>query len=220
MKPYIYYAIFTLVALGCAGPAAAAPCAPANLVHVVVSNVSPGIDATSFGAKPKVYYRIGSDKLRIEEALDAANGIHGIVVVSEPNIWMVNLYDGTGKHIVDPGPTFFAKAPVVGVEGLSPKLLGLEFGCEADYLTANAPRPVRSEEVGSDRFDVFRVEDGSDAVEVLERPGSGIPAFVRYYQQNRLEMILRYDQYQTGLPDDPALFTQPANIRYTDVTPH
>jgi hypothetical protein len=220
MKPYICYPGVAFVMLSCVAPTAAATCAPTKLVHVVVSNVSPGIDAASFGAKPKVFYRIGSDKLRVEEALDAANGIHGIMVVSEPNIWMANLYDGTGKHIVDPGPTFFAKAPVVGAEGIPPKLLGLEFGCEADYIAANAPKPVRSEHIGTDSFDVYRVEDGADAVEILERPASGTPALVRYYHQNQAVMILRYDLYETGLANDPALFMPPANVRYTDVSSH
>ncbi len=216
MKPYVYYAIFVLAALACAGRAAAATCAPPKLVRMVIANVSPGIDAASFNARPKVYYRIGSDKVRIEEALDAVNGIHAVIVVSEPNIWMANLYDGTGKHFVDPGPTFLAKAPVIAVEGISPKLLGLEFGCEADYIAANASKPVRSEQVGNDRFDVYRVEDGSDAVEILERPGSGIPSLVRYYHQNSVALVLRYDVYETGLPNDPALFAPLANVHYTD----
>jgi hypothetical protein len=220
MKLYICYAVLGFVALVCGGRATAATCAPAKLERMVVANISPGIDAASFNAKPKTYYRIGSDKLRIEEALDAANGIHAVVVVSEPNIWMANLSDGTGKHIVDPGPTFFAKAPIVGVEGISSKLLGLEFGCEADYVAANAPTPVRSEQVGNDRFDVYRIEDGSDAVEILERPGSGIPSLVRYYHQNNLAMVLQYEAYETALPNDPALFTPPANIHYTDASSH
>ncbi len=60
--------------------------------------------------------------LRIEEALDAANGIHGIVVVDEPKIWMANLYDKTGRLIIDPGPTYFAKAPIVGTDLNDPAL--------------------------------------------------------------------------------------------------
>lgn len=104
-------AIFCVAVLCCAGPAYAATCAPAKLVHLVTTDVTPGIPAGSFNAQPKSFYRIGSDKMRVDEALDLANGIHGVMVTAEPNIWMANLYDHTGKHVVDPGPTFFAKAP-------------------------------------------------------------------------------------------------------------
>jgi len=219
MRPRLFCGVLATVFFGVFAPAAAAVCAPEKLVHIVVSNATPGIPAGSFGAQPKVYYRIGSDKLRIEEALDAANGIHGIIVVAEPNIWMANLYDNTGKHIVDPGPTFYARAPVFGAH-LSSKLISLEFGCEADFLAANAPKPVRSEQVGSDRFDVYRIEDGANAIELLERPGTNIPSFARYYQQGSLEMVLRYDLYLTGLPNDPGLFVPPPNIHYAEAAQH
>lgn len=195
------------------GAPAAAACAPQKLVHITVTNVTPGVDPASFAAQPKNFYRVGTDKLRIEEALDAANHIHGVVVIAEPKIWMANLYDNTGKAIVDPGPTYFAKAPVVGTN-LKGKLIGLEFGCENDFIAANAPKPVRSEVVGGAGYDVYRVVDGSDAVEILERPGSGAPAFVRYYRQGNLAMVLRYDLYSTNLPDDPALFMPPPGVRY------
>jgi hypothetical protein len=202
--------------LCCASPAYAATCAPEKLVHIVATDVTPGISSASFGAQSKSLYRVGNDKVRIEEALDSANGIHAVIVVAEPNIWMANLYDKTGKHIVDPGPTFIARAPVFPVKGLSAKLLGLEFGCEADFFAANAPTPIRSDEIGNTRLDVYRIEDGADALEILEQPGSNTPVLVRHYRDGKLTEVLRYDVYVTGLPNDPGLFIPPTGIRYTE----
>jgi hypothetical protein len=218
------YALLRTVALtgvlfGLALPAAAATCAPPKLVHITVANATPGIDPASFNGQPKEYYRIGSSKVRIEEAVDRSNGIHGIIVVDEPNIWMANLYDNTGKHAVDPGPTFLAKAPVFG-QNVPGKLIDLEFGCENDFIAANAPKPSRSETIGTATFDAYRVDDAGDAVEILERSGTSIPAFARYYHQGSLVMVLRYDAYATGLPYDAKLFAAPANVRYTDVSTH
>jgi hypothetical protein len=206
-------AFFTFV-----GSARASTCAPAQLVHVAITDVTPGIDPTSFAGQPKNFYRIGSDKARIEEALDAANGIHGMIVTAEPNIWMINLYDNTGKHIVDPGPTFFAKLPVIGTDPKG-KLIGLEFGCEAAFLAANAPKPARVEQVDGSSYDVYRVEDGSEALEILERTRTNIPAFVRYFNKGSLGAVLRYDVYVTNLPDDPGLFLPPPNVRFTEAKP-
>jgi hypothetical protein len=155
--------------------------------------------------------------MRIEETLDAANGIHGLIVIAEPNIWMANLYDNTGKHIVDPGPTFFARAPVFGMP-ISPKLLGLEFGCEAEFLTANAASAVRTEQIGNMRYTVYRVDDDPDAVEILEKAGSNTPAFARYYHQGKLTSVFRYDLYTTGLTSNPDLFVPPSAIRYSEAT--
>jgi hypothetical protein len=179
-------------------------------------DVTPGVSAQTFAAQPRGLYRIGSDKLRIEEALDSANGIHGLIVVAEPNIWMANLYDNTGKHIVDPGPTFFAKAPVFGIPELSPKLFDLEFGCEAEFLTANTALAVRSEQIGNTGYTVYRVDDNPDAVEILEKAGSNTPAFARYYHQGKLALVLRYDLYSTGLAHDPNRFVPPSGVRYSE----
>jgi hypothetical protein len=215
VKLFLSTVILIAVIFTFSARASASTCAPAKLVHITIADITPGIDLASFAAQPKNYYRIGSDKLRVEEAVDAANAIHGVIVVAEPSIWMANLYDGTGKHIVDPGPTFFAKAPVFGTM-LSGKLIGLEFGCEADVIAANAPKPVRAEQVGGVGFDVYRIEEGPDAVEILERSGTNTPAFARYSHQGKLELVLRYDLYLTNLPDDPNLFLPPPNVRYSE----
>ncbi len=200
--------------LCCAGPDAAT-CAPPNLVHIVFSDVTPGIQTEAFAAQPKSLYRIGSDKMRMEEAADPTNGIHGVIVVAEPNIWMANLYDNSGKHIVDPGPSLLAKAPVFG-QVHPGKLAGLEFGCEADFVAANAPKAVRTEEVVDSRFDVYRIEDGADAVEILEQPGTSTPALARYYHEGKLLYVLHYDLYSVGLANDPNLFLPPSGVKYVE----
>ena len=164
---------------------------------------------------PKDLFRIDSGKVRVEEALDAANGIQLIEVTDEPNIWMANLFDHTGKHVVDPGPTFFAKVPIFGAT-YPGKLSELEFGCESDFIAANAPKPVHTEVVAGTTYDVYRIEDGSDAVEILCAVGSSTPTFARYYHQGTLQSVIRYELYLTALPDDPTLFLPPADIKYTE----
>lgn len=202
--------------LFCASPTYAATCAPKSLVHIVTVDVTPGIDPASFGAQPRSFYRIGSDKTRIEEAVDSANHIHGLIVVAEPNIWMVNLYDNSGKHIVDPGPTFNSIVPLFGMSGLPAKLASLELGCEAEWIAANAPTPTRSEQVGATRYDVYHVDAGSDATEVLERAGTNTPVFARYFHEGKLVIAIRYDLYSTGLINNPNLFTAPPGVRYVE----
>jgi hypothetical protein len=215
VKLYLFTVMLIAVVFTFSARASASTCAPAKLVHITIANITPGVDLASFAAQPKNYYRLGSDKLRAEEAVDTVNGIHAVIVIAEPSIWMANLYDGTGKHIVDPGPTFFAKAPVFGTR-LPGKLIDLELGCEADVIAANAPKAVPTEQVGGLGFDVYRIEEGPDVVEILERSGTNTPAFARYFHQGKLEVALRYDLYLTNLPDDPNLFLPPPNVHYSE----
>ena len=219
MRYKLCFAVWLAVAVSFTAPVLAAPCAPSQLVHIRFADVSPGIDPSSFAALPKDLFRIGSGKMRVEEAVDAVNGIHGVSVSDEPDIWMANLYNHTGQHVVDPGPTFFAHAPVFG-KILPGKLLDLEFGCESDFITDNDLKPVRMETVGGVAYDVYRFEQGSDAIEILRRPGADAPAYARYYHESALQVAIRYELYASGLPDDPTLWAPPSGIHYAELNPH
>ena len=167
-------------------PAYAATCAPAKLVHIVTTNVTPGIVPGSFQAQPKTLYRIGNNKMRIEESPDKASAIHGLIVISEPDIWMINLYDNTGHHILDSGPNLDAVAPVISFHGVPAKITAMELGCEADYLTSNGIQPSGTEHIGSDNFTVYRISSGKDVLELLDRQGTVTPAYARYYHAGKL----------------------------------
>ena len=132
MNPHVGSMSLCAAFLCCAGTAEAAVCAPAKLVHLVTVDVTPGVPAASFGAQPRVMYRIGS------------------------------------------------------------------------------------EQIAGSSFDVYRIDGGTDAVEILERSGTSTPSFVRYYRQGKLLEAIRYDLYVTGLPNDPALFVPPSGVQYSE----
>jgi hypothetical protein len=205
-----------LVVPGLAGPAAAA-CAPAGIVHIVTTETTPGIDPQSADAKPKSLFREGARRSRLEEQPDEANKVHALAVIDEPNIWMANLADRTGRHFVDPGPTFNTRAAVFSDDRISPRILDLEFGCEAAFIAANAPKVDRTETIDGLALQVHRFVDGTEAVEILEKPGVGEPLFARYYRSGKLVWAIRYDLYDTDAPSDPAMFTAPAGVKYEDV---
>ncbi len=196
--------------------AAWAACAPAKLVHIVTTETTPGIDSTSFDAQPKSLFREGAHRLRMEEQPDDAAKLQALAVIDEPNIWTVNLVDKTGRHVVDPGPILQAHAAVFPDDRIAPKILDLEFGCEADYVAANAPSVSRIETIDGVALEVHRATVGTEAVEILERPGAKTPTFARYYRADKLVWALRYDRYEIDPPSDPDMFTAPKGIKYVE----
>jgi hypothetical protein len=64
------------------------------------------IAADSFSAKPKTFWRASNLYCRIDEEPDPERGIHGRMVINEPDAWLVNLADNSAKHLLDRGPTF------------------------------------------------------------------------------------------------------------------
>jgi hypothetical protein len=212
MKTVIIVALSAL-----ATQAAAATCAPAGLVHIVTREITPGIDPVSFNAQPVSLFRQGARRSRLEEQPDEAHKSQALAVIDEPNIWMVNLTDRTGRHIVDPGPELAAHASVFADPKVSPRILELEFGCEAAFVAAHAAKVDHTENLEGVMLDVHRFMDGSEAVEILEKSGSADPLVARYYRGGKLAWVIRYDLYDTQAPADPAMFTAPAGIKFEDV---
>jgi hypothetical protein len=136
-----------------------------------------------------------------------------LVVVSKPVIWMLNLYDRTSEHIVDPGPTCFAKAPVFGTP-LPGKLASLELGCESAFIAEFAPDPIRHEQIADARYDVYAVRERANSVELPTLPRTKTPSIARYFRNGELQIALRYDLYVIDLADEPQLFARPSGITY------
>ena len=200
-----------------AAPASAETCAPSTLTRIVTRSVGPDIARGSFRAEPITLHRKGERFLRIEEAPDPEHRQHSLTVVSEPDIWIVNQADQTGRHLVDPGPTYVAAAPIVAGQGVPAAFVELEFGCEGKFARGRG-REAGSRVVAGKTARIFALQSGDRRLEILlnER---GEPAEVAYYQAARTILLIRYDAFETGLPDNPALFEKPTGVKFSDGNP-
>ena len=98
MKKLIHGLGITLFAI--AGPTFA-DCAPEKLIRMVTQNVTPGIPADSFAVKPKVMYRLGNGRTRLEEQPDPVDGVQLLIITDAPRIWHIDLVSRTGETMVD-----------------------------------------------------------------------------------------------------------------------
>jgi hypothetical protein len=85
---------------------------PKTMCKISVRGVEPAPEPDSFSAQAKTYWRAGAKYARIAEAEDPKNHIHGLAVISEPDAWMINLFDKSAKHMVDHGPTLDVHLPI------------------------------------------------------------------------------------------------------------
>jgi hypothetical protein len=117
------------------------------MTRFVVQLASPDVPRDSFGAKPKTIYRAGTTYCRVEEEPDPASGTHGLVIINEPDMWMVDLADHTARHFVNDGPDLNCHMPVFGdrLSGIpeedAKEIGGLEFGFEMEFFKSH--RAVR-----------------------------------------------------------------------------
>lgn len=201
-------------ALAGAALGAHAECVPDKkaMLKVVYRNVSPGIDAKSFAAQPKTLYRLGWKYGRLEEAPDDKFGIHGLMVVNQPDAWMVNLAIHAGDHVVDPDPQARFRAPVVGAPTGTATIDDLEFGCERAFFEERTKSKPTKGKVGARAVDRFEYAEGRFKITAAFASDGGKPVAVSLYEDGKLVYDLRYDEYVTGLKPNMSLFQKPLGI--------
>src|ERR1700675_4257139 len=105
-----------LLAVGLLRPGVCADRAPTKMIHLIVQMSGTDVPGDSFAAKPKILWRASNQYCRIDEEPDPENGIHGRMIINEPDVWLINLADRTAKHMVDHGPTYNCKLPIFATD--------------------------------------------------------------------------------------------------------
>ena len=192
-----------------------AECAPEQMLRIVTQAEGPQIDANSFAAKPKTVYRLGKKYARIEEEPDPPNKIHALIVSSAPHNWMVNLYDRTGRHIVDPDPNGDVVIPLFppGSFGGFPTELGeIEMGCEVAFFESHGS-PIRAlKSKGGDR--IQQALGVSDWKLVLVRRASQAPPEMLFvFKGSEIVFTLRYLSFEMLAQPDMKKFAKPEGIQ-------
>jgi hypothetical protein len=204
------------------GVSALAQAAEPRMTKIVTRMISPAISPGSFAAKPKTLYLAGHKYARTEEELDAEHGIHGLMITSEPDTWIINLADNTGRHVVDPGPTFVMRAPIFW----SPKPKGqpdpdkefedLEFGNEVQFFHEHKARDIGMRNVDGKNCKALSLESGGREVILLLDPNTGKPGQIDVLEDGKLDFSVRYLSYEANLPFQRSLFEPPKGVKITE----
>ncbi|MDN8836893.1 hypothetical protein Q0M54_13960, partial [Staphylococcus aureus] len=71
---------------------------PPKMFRTTIRNVTPGLQAADRRAQPRQIWRQGSLFLRSVEQPIPPNGDQQVVIVAEPDIWVLNEATRTGQH--------------------------------------------------------------------------------------------------------------------------
>ena len=194
-------------------------CAPETLTRLVVRDISPGVAAADSRAQPRTMVRRGAMQLRSEELPDLSRGGETrLVIISEPDVWTIDLARRRGVHSVDPGPEFVVRAPVLPITPDLPALFAtLEFGCEAAFVAANAPKAAQmGAPWGTSQVSVHSVNIGEHSLAFLMDSRTSKPVIITYSKAERAVFSIRYDAFHNDQPDNPTLFTPPKLVQIVE----
>lgn len=197
--------------------------APKTMSKITVQLDGSAVPQDSLARKPKTIYRAGNTYCRIEEPPDTERNIHGLLIVNEPNAWMVNLATKTAQHTVDPGPTFNCHLPIFS--GPVPNThdevdyakLGLEFGYELEYFqkmgaVRQAPGPVLQKQ----QTIAYFLDMGGTRFALFTYGPNEFPLLVAHTVGNKGEMFWYSGYGQVSF--DRTLFAKPEGVTIAEAS--
>jgi hypothetical protein len=190
--------------------------APRTMTKVTTKIVEPKPEPGSFAAQPKTMWRAGTTYARTAEAPDPQNHIHGLAIVNEPDAWMINLFDKSARHLVDPGPSFNVHLPVFETQtGIKTKLAALEFGEEVEFFAKNDARQSAGQMIDGKATVRHDVTFSGGSIVLWTDAKSKKPMRISLIQGVQRQTIA-YVAYEDDLAFDPTLFQCPAGISVVD----
>jgi len=185
---------------------------PRTMTKISTRVVEPAPKEGSFAAEPRTVWRAGTKYARIAESPDPENHIQGLVIVREPDVWMVNLFDKSARHIIDPGPVLAVHLPVFEpAEGARTKLNELEIGRELEFFANNGATKSTGEVIKGRASARRELTINGETVVLWTDAKSGKPVRVRLVKTAQSQTI-EYLAYEDDLTFDASLFQLPAGI--------
>jgi hypothetical protein len=197
------------------------------MTKIVYRDISTNLLLSSFAAQPMTLYRIGEKYNRSEEAPDPVLGIHGLIIINEPDAWMINLMDKTGTHMVDGGPTYVVHDWIVSPPDpnksqaeftafKTSSINGFEFGKEMDFLKKHKAKKSGPLSIGGISCDRYELATDGYSIELFAKSGTEIPYQLKVSKEQTQISCLRYDTYRTDLQPDLSLFKLPVGIEISE----
>lgn len=203
------------------------PCRPRSLMSMTVRNITPGLQAADPRAQPRRLWRLGAKYLRsleqpvISETLQdpkAPMARQSLMVVAEPDVWIIDTASRQARHSLDKGPVFEVRAPILPLGDTPAQFRSLEYGCEAEFVAVRAPIAQRTVRWGGVDAAIHTYTVGTASLAILMDDRAGEPLMITYLRDARPILIIRYDEYLQRLPDQPELFRPPADVTITEAT--
>jgi hypothetical protein len=189
---------------------------PKTMMKITTRAIQPEPEPGSFSAQARILWRAGTKYARVAEAPDPQKRIHGLMIITEPDVWMINLYDKSGRHMVDKGPSFDVHVPIFqSPAGAKLELDELEFGKELDFFKRNSAKFSAGETINQRPTDRYDVTISGGRLILWTDTESKKPIRVSLVKGIQT-LTIEYVSYEDDLPFNRSLFQPPAGISLQD----
>jgi len=172
--------------------------------------VSADLPASSPEAQPRKIWRLGKEFLRFEDVPNPETKVHVLIIVDEPDIWVIDRNKGQGQHAIDPGPKYAVHFPILPREQ-SEKLKQLEFGSELRFFQDNGAKETASQTVDGVKCKLYRLELDDRELTLFLKPDN-LPLQIEV-QSASVKYAVRFLRYDPNQNPDMSLFRLPPGIK-------
>jgi hypothetical protein len=187
-----------------------------TMTRVVFHQTGPGAASGSFAAQSRTIYLYESTMGRVEEIANPVQHRHGLVIANGKDAWIINLWDKTGRHMVDPSPDHTFYAPIIPPDkpGDEAPVRDFELGRELAFMTAQGVSPQAATKNGKSYL-LYQCAREGYTLRFYVSASSGTPEACEVEKNGQLIVQLIYTSY-VSLPADPALFQPPPGIKISE----
>jgi hypothetical protein len=199
------------------GGALSAHAAEQRMTKLVVQMITPTGAGDPLTGKSRTMYICGTKYARVEEDPDQVAQTHALIITQEPDCWVINLMDKTGKHLVDEGPKFIARAPIFWTSSgqPEPEFQDLEFGRELKFFGEGRGKELAARVVDGKKCKVLSIKTGEHEAIAFLDPKNNKPVQIELHKFGRLTTTAHYLSYETK-PFEAALFQPPKDVKLTE----
>ena len=172
---------------------------------------APDLPDDGAAARPKTIYVAGTRYARIEQFADATSDEKNLIVVSEPDIWLVDALRKTIGHSVNHGADQEVHNPIIGPDAPD-ELLSLEYGREISFFEkANAKH--RAEEIVEGKHcEAWEAAIEGYYLRLYTDRERHVPVLLIVDKNGERLFDAHYIKYEMDLPFDKSLFQPPKGM--------
>ena len=188
------------------------------MVTKMVFRITPADSSpTAALSSPKTMYVAGDRYARIEQETDLHLGDKNLIIVNQPDIWIIDSKKKEGGHMVNPGPDFTVHNPILGPDGPD-ELFGFQYGREVAFFDQGGTKVLGAQKVAGIDCEARELTVGDYRI-LLFVSRAKFPLRVTVFYVGKLALELNYISYEQGLPFDLTLFKPPPDIQITESAP-
>jgi hypothetical protein len=214
--PYLLWKDYTTTKLLCvalcACPTISFAGSPPAMTKIVFSYVAPDLPVDSPSAKPKTMYLAEDKYARVEE--EPVDGGNKLIIVNEPDVWLIDAVAKAGTHSVNSGPDFTVHNPIIGPDDCPEELFAFEFGREVEFLKRFGAKSLEIKEVDGTKCETWEFEAKNYLVTLDVDTARRFPVRVKVFKSGTMQFQIRYVSYESRLPFDLSLFEPPKNVHF------